>query len=88
MNNIYDRAKQMARYLISTNSTVRKTAKVFGVSKSTVHFDLTKRLPKANYFLYLKVKKILEKNFAEKSFRGGEATKNKYKNQKTKMVAI
>mgnify|MGYP002517232620 CR=1 FL=1 len=88
MSDIYDRVKQMAKYLISTKSTVRKTAKMFGISKSTVHYDLTKRLPKANYFLYLKVKKILEINFAEKSFRGGEATKNKYKNQKTKMVTI
>ena len=64
--------------MTSTGSTVRQISKVFGISKSTVHFDLTKRLPKIDAFLYAKVRKILDNNENEKSLRGGHATKNKY----------
>ena len=79
MKDIYLRTKQMATYVIETKSTVRQTAKVFGVAKSTVHYDLTTRLKHFDYSLYIGVRKVLENNFAQKSFRGGQATKEKYK---------
>ncbi len=78
MKDIYLRTKQMAIYVIQNNSTIRQTAKVFGIAKSTVHYDLTIRLKHFDYGLYKGVRKVLEKNFSEKSFRGGQATKSKY----------
>ena len=65
-------------YIVKTGATVRKTAKEFMFSKSTVHKDVTERLSKLNYTLYKKVKRILDKNFSERHIRGGEATKQKY----------
>ena len=79
MKDIYLRTKQLAEFMIATNSTVRKAAHVFGISKSTVHYDLTKRLPHFDISLYNAVKKVLEKNLIERSKRGGLATKAKYK---------
>ena len=79
MKNIYLRTKHIAEYVISTGATVRQTADVYKMSKSTVHYDLTKRLPYFDYALFKRVKEILDKNFEEKSMRGGLATKNKYK---------
>ena len=79
MKDIYLRTKQLAIYMITTKTTVRKVSKVFGISKSTVHYDLTKRLPHLDFALYCDVKKVLEKNLAERSMRGGLATKAKYK---------
>ena len=72
------RAEKFAYYLIENNSTIRKTANFFHISKSTVHNDISNRLKNINYNLYLKVHKILDKNFAEKHIRGGLATKKKY----------
>jgi len=72
------RACQLAAYMIRTGATVRDTAKHFGVSKSTVHKDLSQRLPKCNHLLYQKVRKVLDLNKAERHLRGGLATRNKY----------
>lgn len=75
---IEERTIDIANYIINKNATVRQTAKVFGVSKSTVHKDVTERLPKLNPMIFNKVKKILDKNKAERHIRGGQATKKKY----------
>ena len=73
------RACELAAYIIDTNATVRRAASKFGVSKSTVHKDLSKRLEGINKPLYYQVKAVLEKNKAERHIRGGIATKRKYK---------
>lgn len=72
-----------AYYVVENNATVRETAKVFGVSKSTVHKDVSIRLRKINPHLYERVKKILDVNFSEKHLRGGMATKSRYERLKT-----
>lgn len=77
--NIEERACDLALYIIETRSTVRAAAKQFGISKSTVHKDLSERLPAFNRPLYLQVKEILEQNKAERHIRGGIATRRKYK---------
>ena len=82
MKDIYVRTKQIAQYVATTGATVRSAAKVFGLSKSTVHYDLSKRLPYIDASLYLRVKNIMEKNFFEKNIRGGLATKRRYSNKK------
>ena len=64
--------------MIEKKTTVRSTAKVFGISKSTVHKDLTERLPELSPELFKSVKKILEQNKMERHIRGGLATKHKY----------
>lgn len=79
---IYDRAKNIANYIIETNATVRTAASVFGVSKSTVHKDITERLESVNLTLAKDVKKILDQNKAERHIRGGEATRKKYADKK------
>lgn len=73
-----DRCIKLAEYLIDNNSTVRATAKYFGISKSTVHKDIAEKLPHIQYELYQKAKCVLEKNKAERHIRGGQATKDKY----------
>ena len=73
-----DRVIDFANYVIENNATIRKTASVFGYSKSTVHNDIQKKLKKINSQLYYKVKKILQNNFCEKHLRGGESTRQKY----------
>lgn len=73
------RAIEIAEYIINTESTVRQTAKKFGVSKSTVHKDVTERLPKLNPPAAGEVKKVLFKNKSERHIRGGTATRLKYK---------
>lgn len=79
MKNLYQRTREVATYFVQNKSTVRATAKHFGMAKSTVHYDLSIRLPSVDYMLYKKVKKILDTNFEEKSIRGGIATQKKYK---------
>lgn len=74
------RILEIAKYVIDTKATVRKAAKVFGVSKSTVHKDMTERLPKINPEIAKKVKEVLDFNKAERHIRGGKATKRKYQN--------
>ncbi len=76
-------AVALAEYIIETNGTVRSAAKRFGISKSSVHKDVTERLEKCNRTLYLQVKVILEKNKAERHLRGGEATRIKYSRRKS-----
>ena len=73
------RAKDLAVYIIETRATIRQTAKHFGISKSTVHKDLSERLPKINRALFLQVREILNLNKAERHIRGGLATRKKYK---------
>jgi putative DeoR family transcriptional regulator (stage III sporulation protein D) len=73
-----ERCVILGRYLVENNVTVRAVAKEFGISKSTVHKDVTVTLKKANKILYAKVKQVLEKNKQERHLRGGEATKKKY----------
>lgn len=74
-----ERAAALALYLIENRTTVRAAAKKFGISKSTVHKDLSERLPVYNRTLYLQVKEILEENKAQHHIRGGLATRRKYK---------
>lgn len=76
---IEERTIEIAKYVEQTGSTVRATAKVFSLSKSTVHNDLSKRLRRLDSVRYQRVHEILNKNFEEKHIRGGEATKRKYK---------
>lgn len=71
-----------AYYILENDQTVRNTAQVFGVSKSTVHKDVSYLLKDVDYELYKKVKKVLENNFNEKHLRGGIATKIKYEKLK------
>lgn len=77
-NYIRKRAVKIAQHIINTSDTVRQTAQVFGISKSTVHKDVSERLPRINEALAEEVKEILEKNKAERHLRGGEATRKKY----------
>lgn len=76
---VLDRAVILAEYILDTGATVRATAKVFKISKSTVHKDVTERLYHSNPQLYRNVKAVLEKNKQERHIRGGMATKLKYK---------
>lgn len=75
---IEERALEIAKYILSEGATVRQAAKIFGVSKSTVHKDVTERLPKINPLIASMVKEVLQINKAERHIRGGEATKLKY----------
>ncbi len=79
---IEERATKLAHYIIETKETVRSTAKIFGISKSTVHKDVSERLLKINPALAKEVRKILEENKSERHIRGGMATKMKYLNRK------
>ncbi len=72
------RAVVLGKYIIDTGSTVRAAAKVFSISKSTVHKDVTERLSREDPVLYKAVKRVLEKNKSERHIRGGLATKEKY----------
>ena len=81
---IEERACDLAIYIIENKATVRSAAKHFGISKSTVHKDLSERLPNINQTMYRQVKEILEINKAERHIRGGLATRRKYKEIKKK----
>jgi len=76
--NIEQRAVDLAVYIIENRATVRAAARKFGISKSTVHKDLSERLQYINRSLYLQVKEILDINKAERHLRGGLATRKKY----------
>lgn len=76
--NLQERATLIGLYINSTHSTIRDAGSVFGVSKSTAHLDVSKRLKKINPKLYDQVNKILKENFAEKHIRGGESTRKMY----------
>ena len=85
---IEERAINLAHYIIETKDTVRGTAKKFGVSKSTVHKDVSERLVYINHALAVEVRQILDENKAERHIRGGMATKLKYEkeHQKNKLI--
>ena len=76
---IEERAVAIANYIIDHNATVRQTAKKFGISKSTVHKDITTRLKKLNTVLYESVQEVLRTNKQERHIRGGMATREKYR---------
>lgn len=80
---IEERAVSIANYIVENNATVRQTAKAFGVSKSTVHKDVTERLIHINPDLAGRARKVLDVNKSERHIRGGMATKEKYLHQHT-----
>ncbi len=75
---IDERARELGLYVLETGATVRAAAERFGVSKSTVHKDLTERLERADRLLWLRVRVVLDRNKAERHLRGGEATRRRY----------
>ena len=77
-SDLEERAIKLGEYIIEHKTTVRDCAKVFGVSKSTVHKDVTSRLPRLNSGLYREVREVLDLNKEERHLRGGEATRKKY----------
>lgn len=83
-----ERCVILGNYIVQNNATVRSTAKQFGISKSTVHQDITTKLEKANKRLFDEVKAVLDKNKQERHIRGGEATKQKYQALKSKRLAV
>ena len=84
---IEERAISIANYIIDSNATVRQTAKAFGVSKSTVHKDVTERLAQVNPALAAEARKVLDVNKSERHIRGGLATKEKYLHQHNEINA-
>ena len=82
VDKIQKRVYEIAVYIIETGATVRNAALKYGISKSTVHKDLSQRLPEFNQALYHQVRKVLDLNKAQRHIRGGMATKQKY-SQKT-----
>ena len=78
LDNVERRCVELGKYIVETKATVRQTAAVFGVSKSTVHKDVTKRLQA----VHKAVKAVLEENKAERHIRGGNATREKYRHMK------
>ena len=77
-DSVRERCEQCALYIIENRATVRKTAEVFGISKSTVHKDVTERLRAYKPQLCLRVYEVLKVNKEERHLRGGEATRKKY----------
>lgn len=84
---VEERAAMLGEYIMENNATVRSTAKKFGVSKSTVHKDVSQRLKTLNPALYREVRRVLDINKSERHIRGGIATKNKYLRQKNQYPA-
>ncbi len=81
LNSIEERACDLASYIIENRATVRAAAARFGISKSTVHKDLTERLPRVSPGLYAQVRQLLDWNKAQRHIRGGLATRRKYKGE-------
>lgn len=77
-DNIEVRVRELAVYIIETGATVRAAARKFGISKSTVHKDLSQRLPEYDRLLYQQVRNVLDLNKQERHIRGGQATRKKY----------
>ena len=84
MQDIHDRACQLAVYMIETGGTVRSAAQKFGISKSTVHKDLSQRLRQYNPALYHQVKQLMDENKAQRHIRGGMATREKYRKENSR----
>ena len=82
---IKNRVEEVTNYILTTKETIRNTAKKFGISKSTVHKDVSERLCKINPILASEVRKILDENKAERHIRGGMATKLKYSHKDKKI---
>ena len=82
--NMEERAERLAQYIIENRTTVRAAAQKFGISKSTVHKDVTERLLEINPGLAAEVKDVLENNKAERHLRGGMATREKYQHAREK----
>ncbi|MEW6724059.1 MAG: sporulation transcriptional regulator SpoIIID [Bacillota bacterium] len=78
---IWKRVLDVANHILTTRQTVRDAARKFGVSKSTIHKDVTERLPRINPALAERVKAVLEENKSERHIRGGESTRRKYRLQ-------
>ena len=76
-----ERAERLAQYIIENRTTARAAAQKFGISKSTVHKDISERLPQFNRVLYQQVKEVLEVNKAQRHIRGGIATRKKYRGE-------
>jgi len=76
-----ERAERLAQYIIENRTTVRAAAQKFGISKSTVHKDISERLLQFNRVLYQQVKEVLEVNKAQRHIRGGIATRKKYRGE-------
>ncbi len=79
-----ERAVELGEYIVKNKATVRAAAEIFGVSKSTVHMDVTGRLRHVDPHLYNRVREVLEINKAQRHIRGGLATKEKYLKEKVK----
>lgn len=79
-----DRSEVFGEYMVKNKATVRACAKQFGISKSTVHKDVSQRLEKINPSLFKKVKKLMDNNKAQRHIRGGMATKEKYLKKNSK----
>ena len=84
MTDTAERARELGAYIVANNATVRAAAKHFGISKSTVHTDVTQKLRYVNSDLWQEVRTVLERNKAQRHIRGGQATKEKYLRQKQK----
>jgi putative DeoR family transcriptional regulator (stage III sporulation protein D) len=78
---------KVARHILQTSDTVRQTAEIFGISKSTVHKDVSERLPRISEELAEEVRSILDRNKAERHLRGGEATRKKYARENQLLVS-
>ena len=79
--NMEERAERLAQYIIENRTKVRAAAQKFGISKSTVHKDISERLPQFDRALFLQVKEVLEVNKAQRHIRGGIATRKKYRGE-------
>lgn len=88
MWDIHMRILAEAEYIVKTQSTVRRTAAYFKISKSTVHKDVTERLKSIDHKLYTAVREVLEENLSQRHIRGGMATKRKYLAAKSRRCAL
>lgn len=82
MTDTAQRAEELGLYIVKNNATVRAAAKAFGISKSTVHTDVTQKLQNVNSALWQEVRSILDTNKAQRHLRGGQATREKYLREK------